>query len=45
MKRSAFASPRTRGRMAELENLSPVDRQIIEMRLRQMREVEKEVGG
>jgi transposase len=44
MKRSAFASPRTRGRMAKLENLTAVDRQIIEMALRQMGEVEKEVG-
>ena len=44
MKRSAFASPRTRGRMAGLENLSSVDRQIIEMTLRQMSEVEQEVG-
>jgi transposase len=45
MKRSAFASPRTRGRMAKLENLTSVDRQIIEMTLRQMSEVEAEVKG
>jgi transposase len=43
MKRLAFASPRTRGRMAELENLTCVDRQIIKMALRQMLEVEAEV--
>jgi hypothetical protein len=40
MKRSAFASPRTRGRMAKLEKLSAVDRQVIEMALRQMSEIE-----
>jgi transposase len=44
MKRSAFSSPRTRGRMAKLENLTLVDRQIIEMTLRQMSEVEQEVS-
>jgi transposase len=44
LKRSAFASPRTRGRVAELENLSVVDRQIIEMTLRQMSETEQEVS-
>lgn len=44
MKRSAFASPRTRGRMAKLDNLSSVDRQIIEITLRQMSEVEQEVS-
>jgi len=44
MKRSAFASPRTRGRMAKLENLSTVDRQMIEMTPRQMSEIEQEVG-
>jgi transposase len=44
MSRSAFASPRTRGRMAKLENLTAVDRQIIEMALRQMQEIEQEVG-
>jgi transposase len=44
MKRSAFASPRTRGQVAKLEGLSRVDRQIIEMTLRQMSEVEQEVG-
>ena len=44
MKRSAFASPRTRERMAKLENLTGVDRQIIEMTLRQMSEVEQEVA-
>ena len=43
MKRPAFASPRTRGRMAKLENLTTVDRQIIEICLRQMSEVEEEV--
>jgi transposase len=45
MKRSAFASPRTRGRMAKLENLTMADRQIIEMTLRQMTEVGEEVKG
>lgn len=45
MRRSAFASPRTRGRMAELENLTTVDRQIIKMALRQMSEMEEEVKG
>src|SRR5690348_8503350 len=35
-KRSAFASPRTRGQVAKLEGLSSVDRQIIAMTLRQM---------
>ena len=44
MKRSAFASARTRGRMAKLDNLTLVDRQIIEMSLRQMGEVEQEVS-
>jgi transposase len=44
LKRSAFASPRTRGQVAKLENLSAVDRQIIEMALRQMSEVEQEVA-
>src|ERR1041385_2925490 len=44
MQRSAFASACTRGRIANLENLSAVDRQIIEMTLRQMQEVEQEVG-
>jgi len=43
MKRSAFASPRTRGRIAKLENLSGVDRQIIEMTLRQMSEIGSEI--
>lgn len=43
MKRSAFASRRTRGRMAKLENLTDVDRQIIEMALRQMEEIESEI--
>ncbi len=44
MQRSAFASPRTRGRVAKLENLTAVDRQLIEMTLRQMSEIEQEVG-
>jgi len=44
MKRSAFASARTRVRMAKLESLTAVDRQIIEMTLRQMSEVEQEVS-
>lgn len=44
MKRSAFASARTRGRMAKLENLTWVDRQIIEMTTRQMSEIEQEVS-
>jgi transposase len=44
MSRSAFAAPRPRGRMAKLENLPAVERQIIEMTLRQLQEIEQEVG-
>ena len=43
MKRSAFASPRTRDRMTRLEGLSSVDRQIIEAAVRQMSQIEGEV--
>ena len=44
MQRAAFASPGTRGRMAKLEGLSEVDRQIIEMSLRQMSEIAQEIS-
>jgi transposase len=44
MPRSAFASPRPRSRVAKLEGLSSVDRQIIEIALRQMSEIEQEVS-
>jgi transposase len=41
--RAAFNSPRTRGKLARLEQLTAVDRQVIEMTLRQMSQVEQEV--
>lgn len=44
MKRSAFASARTRGKMAKLDKLTSVDGQIIEMTMRQIGEVEQEVS-
>ena len=43
--RAAFKSARTRTRLAKLEQLSAVDRQVIEMALRQMEQVEQEVAA
>jgi len=44
MGRAAFKSPRSRGRLLKLEQLTAVDRQIMEMCLRQMSQVEGEIG-
>lgn len=41
--RAAFQSKRTRGRLLSLEQLSAVDRQVLEMSLRQMSQVESEI--
>jgi transposase len=43
MGRAAFNSVRSRARLATLEQLTAVDRQVIEMALRQMSQVEQEV--
>jgi transposase len=41
--RAAFNSPRTRARLVRLDQLSAVDKQILEMTLRQMEQLEGEV--
>lgn len=41
--RAAFNSARSRARLATLEQLTAVDRQVIEMALRQMKQVEQEI--
>jgi len=41
--RAAFKSKRTRAKLLSLEQLSAVDRQVLEMSLRQMSQVESEI--
>ena len=41
--RAAFNSPRTRARLVRLDQLSGVDKQILEMTLRQMAQLESEI--
>ena len=42
--RAAFNSPRTRGKLCSLEQLTAVDRQVLEMAIRQMSQVEGEIS-